>query len=412
MSKSSVASKRWFAGSNAAGFFERTAVPLMRRIADVPFIAAVRDALPWSFIGLLAAFAFFLLLEFRTPQRVWAPLGLRVASALLPSFAIMAAALVVILAVRLARAASYSVGAVLAGSVLGFALSLPRTATNVTAYLRFLGPSGLFVAIIACGVVAGWIWLLRRWFARAVADWVGAGLAAATFAAIAAVGFSLPVAIAAAMHPIAQLGDTYAALFAIVLIETLLWTAGIHGPAMLAAIVTPVYLTMQLQNTHALAMHAPLPYIVVVSLFLFVFPGGAGATLPLAALLAVSRVGSLRRIGRATFVPSLFNFNEPLLFAAPVVFNPHLMVPFVVAPLILATITYGAVALGFVARAAFYVPSSIPTFLSTYLATQDPRAVGLVALNIAVATAVYFPFVRAYERHVASLDRAKVDSVA
>ncbi|MBV8197216.1 MAG: PTS sugar transporter subunit IIC, partial [Candidatus Eremiobacteraeota bacterium] len=53
----------------------------------------------------------------------------------------------------------------------------------------------------------------------------------------------------------------------------------------------------------------------------------------------------------------------------------------------------------------------VPTFVSTYLATQDVRAVALVALNIVVATAVYFPFVRAYERHVlrqAQHDRGKV----
>ena len=202
------------------------------------------------------------------------------------------------------------------------------------------------------------------------------------------------------MHPIARLGDTYLALIAIVAIETILWTAGIHGPAMLAAIVTPVYLTMQMQNTHAFIAHAPLPYVVVVSLFLFVFPGGAGATLPLAALLAISRVPRLRRVGRATFLPSLFNLNEPLLFAAPVVFNPHLMLPFVGAPLVLATVTYAAVATGLVARAAFYVPSSVPTLVSTYVATQDLRAIALAAFNIVLATLIWYPFVRAYERHL------------
>jgi PTS system cellobiose-specific IIC component len=75
-------------------------------------------------------------------------------------------------------------------------------------------------------------------------------------------------------------------------------------------------------------------------------------------------------------------------------------VPFVGVPVVLATITYAAVATGLVARAAFYVPSSVPTFVSTYVATQDLRAIALAALNIAVATAMYYPFVRAYERHV------------
>ncbi len=288
---------------------------------------------------------------------------------------------------------------------LAFALALPRPfGPDPIAYLKILGASGLFVAILACGTTGAAIWLVRRLGVRApLADWLGAALAVAIFGALFATNVSISAAIAAAMRPIAHLGDTYLALVAIVLIETLLWTAGVHGPAVLAAIVTPVYLTMQMQNTHAFTTHAPLPYVVVVSLFLFVFPGGAGATLPLAILLAISRVPRLRRIGRATFVPALFNLNEPLLFAAPVVFNPHLFVPFVGAPLVLATVTYLAVTTGLVSRAAFYVPSSVPTLISTYVATQDVRAIALACLNIVLAAFIYYPFVRAYERHVSEV---------
>ncbi len=373
----------------------------MRRAGELAFVAAVRDALPWSFIALAAAFAAIFAEQLAAGVPGTPALGLRLASALLPSFGVMGGALAILLAVRLARAAGYGVAALVFASTASFALALPRPfGPDVIAYLRVLGASGLFVAILSCGVAAGWIALLRRRMRAPLADWVGALLGIATFAVLLALHFSLPTAIAAAMHPIARLGDTYVALIAIVLVETLLWTAGVHGPAMLAAIVTPVYLTMQMQNTHAFTVHAPLPYVVVVSLFLFVFPGGAGATLPLAGLLAISAVPRLRRIGRATFIPSLFNLNEPLLFAAPVVFNPHLVVPFVGAPLVLATITYAAVAAGVVSRAAFYIPSSVPTLVSTYLATQDLRAIALAALNIVLATLIYYPFVRAYERHV------------
>ncbi|MBV8531488.1 MAG: PTS sugar transporter subunit IIC [Candidatus Eremiobacteraeota bacterium] len=395
MSRSSVASKPSSAASKVLAL-ETRAAPAMRRLSEAPFLKAVRDALPWSFIGLVVAFISILCLQLRTS----APLGLRAASALLPAFGLMAAVLVVMLPIRLAKAARYPAGPLLAGSVAAFALALPRPyAPDPIGYLRELGPSGLFIAILATAVTAALIALMRRVRAP-LADYAGMALATGVFAALLALHVSIPGAIAGAMHPIARLGDTYFALLAIVAIETLLWTAGIHGPAMLAAIVTPVYLTMQMQNTHAFTVHAPLPYIVVVSLFLFVFPGGAGATLPLAVLFAISRVPRLRRLGRATLIPALFNLNEPLLFAAPIVFNPHLALPFVGAPLILATITYVVVAMGLVSRAAFYVPSSVPTFVSTYLATQDLRAIALASLNIALATAIYFPFVRAYERHL------------
>lgn len=373
----------------------------MRRLGEFPFVVAVRDALPWSFIGLAGAFVAILGIELHTGFAKQEPLGLRLASALLPAFGVMAAALVAVLPFRLAAAAGYRLIPLLLGSVGGFVLSLPRPfAGSPIEYLRAFGPSGLFIAILTCGVTAAWIAALRRIVSAPAADYLGALLGIATFLVLVVMHVSLPAAITAALHPIARLGDTYLALMVIVAIETILWTAGVHGPAMLAAIITPVYLTMQMQNTHAYTHHAALPYIVVVSLFLFVFPGGAGATLPLAALLAISKVPRLRRVGRATIVPALFNFNEPLLFAAPVVFNPHLVIPFVFAPLVLATVTYAAVAMGLVARAAFYVPSSVPTFVSTFLATWDLRALALVALNIAIATAVWYPFVRAYERHV------------
>lgn len=374
----------------------------MRRLGELAFVAALRDALPWSFIGLAAAFVLILGIQLAQGTSAGATLGLRVASALLPAFAIMAATLAVLLPIRLARATGFATAPLVLGSVAGFLLALPQPfGHDAIAYLRVLGASGLFVAIVACGVDGALIWLARR--ARLpAADWLGALATAGVFAILFALHFSLSNTIAAAMLPIAHLGDTYVALVTIVLVETLLWTAGVHGPAVLAAVVTPVYLTMQIQNTHAFTTNQPLPYIVVVSLFLFVFPGGAGATLPLAGLFAISRVPRLRKVGRATFVPALFNLNEPLLFAAPVVFNPHLAVPFVLAPVVLATVTYLAVASGLVARAAFYVPSSVPTFISTYAATQDLRAIALVALNIAIATVIYYPFVRAYERHLTS----------
>jgi PTS system cellobiose-specific IIC component len=99
-------------------------------------------------------------------------------------------------------------------------------------------------------------------------------------------------------------------------------------------------------------------------------------------------------------LPALFNLNEPLIFGAPIVFNPYLVIPFVAAPLVLATLTYAVVSSGLVARAAFYVPSTVPTLVSTYVATQDLRAIVLALVNMALATIVYLPFVRAYERHV------------
>lgn len=377
-------------------------MPVLRAIGEAPALVAVREALPWSVAGLIAGLiAFMVIVPVAHP--FFASILPRISLAELPAFGIMAISLVLILAYRLAMHLRLCKPPVIAGSALCFALALPRpiAIAQPLAYLNRVGESGLFLAIITALTVALACRAARRFIANGLfADCAGVALIVALAAGLFRLNLSLGNALIAALQPLAHLGDTYTALMVIVIAETLLWTFGIHGPATLAAIVTPVYLTLQQQNTAAFGAHTPLPHIVVVSLFLFVFPGGAGATLPLAALLAISKVERLRKLGRLTVVPAIFNMNEPLVFGLPIVFNPFFVVPFVVVPILLATISYFAIAAGWVDRPALWVPSSLPTFASTYLATADVRAIGLVCVNLVVATLMYIPFVRAYEKHL------------
>ena len=211
-------------------------------------------------------------------------------------------------------------------------------------------------------------------------------------------GFSLATALAHALAPLANLGDSLTALVILTLVETALWVVGIHGPALLAPIVLPVYMGLQAQNTEALAHHAPLPHIVTVSLFLFVFPGGAGATFPLVLLLLRSRVRRARTVALTALGPAIFNANEPLMFGLPIVFDPALAIPYVLTPAVLAMVSYTAVAHGLVSRPALYIPSSVPVFANVFLATKDWRACVLVLVNIAIGLAIYAPFIPGYER--------------
>jgi PTS system cellobiose-specific IIC component len=86
------------------------------------------------------------------------------------------------------------------------------------------------------------------------------------------------------------------------------------------------------------------------------------------------------------------------MFGLPLILNPVLSLPYIVAPVVLAVVTYLAVAHGLVARPAFYMPSSVPTLVSVFLATKDWRACVLVVVNVLLAAAIYAPFVAAYER--------------
>ena len=58
----------------------------------------------------------------------------------------------------------------------------------------------------------------------------------------------------------------------------------------------------------------------------------------------------LKVLGKAAILPGLFNINEPVIFGAPIVYNPYLIIPFIVTPLINVTIAYFATSFGFVAK--------------------------------------------------------------
>jgi PTS system cellobiose-specific IIC component len=343
--------------------------------------------------------------------RSLATLGSRVRDAIPGAFALASIVMVVTLSLRLAMRLRLPPAPAVGFALLTFWLAMPsdamravvafvasRGASGLGAFATTLGASGLFTAIVVSLAVAGALVLGRRRFG-AVAGTAAGGLSLCLLAALLYAGrFSLAAALSSALAPLATLGDSWAALALITAIESALWLVGIHGPALFAAIVLPVYLTLQAANAAAAARHEPLPHIVVVSTFLFVFPGGAGATLPLVLLLLRSPVRRLRSFALATIVPSLINVNEPVMFGLPIAYNPVLAVPFVLSPVVLSSLTYAALALGWVGRPIFYVPSSIPTLISVFLATLDWRACVLAVVNVAVAGAIWLPFVRVYER--------------
>jgi len=354
---------------------------------------SIQRALPISFGGLAVGLIAFMIAQ---------PGGTlleRFSHSFTAAFGVMSAMLAGVLAVELARRREVPVWLALATCGAAFALSLPyRSATTFETLARALGSSGLFLAIGIALVGVDALAAGRRAGSRA-----GLALAAllivGTAAALQAAGISLTAALDVAIAPLGNLGDSLTALLVITLVETLLWTIGIHGPALLAAVVLPVYINLQLQNTEALAHHQALPHIVTVSMFLFVFPGGAGATLPLVLLLLRSRVKRIRTVAYATLLPSLANANEPLMFGLPLVLNPVLGIPFVVAPLALAVVSYYAMVLGLVSRPAYYIPSTIPLPFGAFLATKDWRSIVLMFVNLGLAAAIYAPFVAVYERH-------------
>ncbi|HEY5094410.1 MAG TPA: PTS transporter subunit EIIC [Candidatus Eremiobacteraceae bacterium] len=388
-----------------SGGFERTIAalemrffPALRRAAEEPHMAAVREAIGPAFVALLVASiaAYFYQSDPDPASRFFAAYHV--------GFGVMGVALAAFLAERLARTFRYNRVAAVALSLIAFYLSLP-TDSRAQPWLAIaqISSTSIFLGLIVAMLTGEALRIACRRL-PAMAGIAAAAIATvAVFGLLAAAGISLGGLLLPLIRPLVAVGDTLPGLLVVVALQTLLWCAGVHGPAFLSAIVTPIYLHALDQNSQAFIHHQLPPHIVTIALATFFFPGGSGATLPLALLMLGSRVARLRKLALASLLPSFANVNEPLIFGVPIVMNPTFALPFIGVPLLLATITYAAMWFGIVDRTVFWVPpvNLLPAVIGAWIVTgRDWRAVVLVVVNVAVGAALYAPFLRSFEREI------------
>jgi len=185
-------------------------------------------------------------------------------------------------------------------------------------------------------------------------------------------------------------------IFGATFLSNFFWLIGIIGPVHFSgngSVSTIQNLTYALQHGSALGAPNPITMHTVVDAFANV--GGPGMTLALViAILWRSRNRDYRFVAKASLVPSLFNFNQPLLVGLPLMFSPLLAVPFLLAPLASILITWTALKLQFMPPVAYPIYRTMPGFLVGWLGTGgDWRALLVSLINLTVATAIYLPFI-------------------
>ena len=218
-------------------------------------------------------------------------------------------------------------------------------------------------------------------------------------------GIDLAGGIAAIFRPLLRGGDSLGAVIVVVLIDSGLWLVGVHGISVLAA-VRPLWLAALAENMAAASAGQPPPHVFTQEFFIwFTWQGGSGAALGLAIALFFARSKQLKLVGRAGILPALFNINEPLLFGTPVVMNGKLAPPFIAAPIVLVVLSWCAMHFGVVRPPYIEVVWTLPAPVGAYLSSGgDAKALLLQLLNLVIALIIWWPFVRRYDRELASGD--------
>ncbi|MDH6363415.1 PTS system cellobiose-specific IIC component [Enterococcus sp. PF1-24] len=181
------------------------------------------------------------------------------------------------------------------------------------------------------------------------------------------------------------------------------WVLGIHGPAILGPVIRPFWDMSIAENVEAFTDGVSanaLPNIFTEQfLQWFVWIGGAGTTLALVVLFMFSKSKYLRSLGRLSFLPGIFNINEPVIFGAPIVMNPVLAIPFIVAPLVTTTLSYFLTISNVVPRMAARLGFAMPAPIAAWMSTNWSVMAGiLVIINFLIALAIYYPFFKVFEK--------------
>ncbi|CAM4192680.1 PTS cellbiose transporter subunit IIC [Bacillus manliponensis] len=181
------------------------------------------------------------------------------------------------------------------------------------------------------------------------------------------------------------------------------WSFGIHGPAILGPIIRPMWDAAILENMEVFTETRnayELPNLFTEQFIQwFVWIGGSGSTLALVVMFMFSKSKFLKELGKLSFIPGLFNINEPIIFGAPIVMNPILVIPFVIAPLVTTTLSYFAVVSGLIPMMMVKLPFTMISPIAAVVSTDWTIMAGvLVLINFTISFIIYYPFFKVYEK--------------
>lgn len=417
-------------------FLEDRLGPVMSTLGSNRYLLAVRDgvigALPLIIVG-----SFFLIIAFPPIPQDWGLytfLSKNAATILLPyRMTMYIMALYAVFGMGHSLAKSFKLDALSGGiiSVMAFLLTInpinvPKDANaGIAGFvlpMGSLGSAGLFVGII-CTFIAVNIYRFTQnsnfkiTMPPQVPESVARSFEALTPTLIVILlfgsityylGFNWNGTVTALIKPLVYATDSLPAVMVISLLYGFFWFFGIHGASIVGSIARPVWLTLLEANTTALAAGAAgtaLPAISAEPFYQwFIFIGGAGTTIGLAILLVtVCKSKYAKDLGRIAFFPAIFNINEPIIFGAPIVLNLTLAIPFVFTPVVCGIISWFATALGLVNRVSVSAPWTLPGPIGAYLATGgDYRAIIMNVVLIIVSIALYYPFVKIWDKQYLS----------
>ena len=209
--------------------------------------------------------------------------------------------------------------------------------------------------------------------------------------------------ISAVFSPLEHLGRTLPGLIIMMMAISFLYSMGI-STWFLGTFTTPILMAGTAANLAQVAAgQTPTNIVCYETIYLLSLMtlGGQGCTLTLNVHMLLSKSKRLKSLGKVCIGPSIFNINEPVVFGAPIVFNPILMLPMWINTLVSAVIIWFVMSWGWLdVPAASVTTGQIPAPIGYIIVTGDWRAIIFWVLIFVVTFLIWKPFFKVYEKQV------------
>lgn len=202
------------------------------------------------------------------------------------------------------------------------------------------------------------------------------------------------------LSPLFTAAETYPGLILIQAATAFFWFIGVHGPSIVQPGIDPIRLANQAENLQVLLAGGHPAHSLTFNMSLVGEFGGTGATFIVPLLLILfMKSKQLKAVGKASIVPVAFAINEPLLFGAPMILNPYMLVPFVAAGCVNVSVAKFFIDNVGMNGFSFVVPWATPAPIGIFITTNFQLiALVFVAIIILLDAIIYLPFLKAYDK--------------
>ena len=202
------------------------------------------------------------------------------------------------------------------------------------------------------------------------------------------------------LSPLFTAAETYPGLILIQAATAFFWFIGVHGPSIVQPGIDPIRLANQAENLQVLLAGGHPAHSLTFNMSLVGELGGTGATFIVPLLLILfMKSKQLKAVGKASIVPVAFAVNEPLLFGAPMILNPYMLIPFVAAGCVNVSVAKFFIDNVGMNGFSFVVPWATPAPIGIFITTNFQLiALVFVAIIILLDAIIYLPFLKAYDK--------------